>query len=48
MKMNIELDGHSPAKFRVIGSFSNMKDFSTDFNCPVGSPMNPTHKCEVW
>lgn len=39
-------DGHY--EFRVIGSFSNMPQFSKDFNCPVGSPMNPTNKCTLW
>uniref|UniRef100_A0A1B6D4L9 Endothelin-converting enzyme 1 n=1 Tax=Clastoptera arizonana TaxID=38151 RepID=A0A1B6D4L9_9HEMI len=39
---------HSPGKFRVIGTLTNSKDFSEVFNCPVGSPMNPTKKCSVW
>jgi len=48
MRSRILTDPHSPAQFRVIGPLSNMVDFSKDYNCPVGSPMNPTHKCEVW
>jgi len=39
---------HSPSKFRVKGSLSNMKEFASTFKCPVGSPMNPVKKCEVW
>ena len=32
------------------GSFSNMAEFAKDWNCPVGSNMNPPKesKCEVW
>jgi neprilysin len=39
---------HSPGRFRVIGALSNFEDFSKEFNCPVGSPMNPKSKCKVW
>ena len=48
MKILIMMDEHSPNRFRVIGSFSNMRDFAADFNCPINSTMNPTNKCEVW
>ncbi|KAK4879429.1 hypothetical protein RN001_007575 [Aquatica leii] len=41
-------DPHSPDMFRVIGTLSNSKDFSADFNCPFDSPMNPKVKCGVW
>ncbi|KAM4812120.1 uncharacterized protein ACH125_022056 [Urocitellus parryii] len=40
-------DPHSPSCFRVMGSLSNSKEFSEHFHCPLGSPMNPHHKCEV-
>lgn len=39
---------HSPAAFRVIGPMSNAPEFAEQFNCPIGSPMNPKHKCTVW
>lgn len=39
---------HAPNRFRIIGSFSNSRDFSNDFNCPMNSSMNPTIKCELW
>ncbi|KAG7213169.1 hypothetical protein KM043_002484 [Ampulex compressa] len=44
----VQEDKHSPPKFRVIGSLSNMKLFSKAFDCPLGSPMNPTKKCDLW
>ncbi|XP_068624713.1 endothelin-converting enzyme homolog [Battus philenor] len=47
-KIQIEKDDHTVAKYRVIGPISNLKEFSQEFNCPIGSNMNPEHKCEVW
>jgi len=41
-------DGHSPSRIRIIGSLSNIKDFSDDFRCPLGSNMNPAEKCQLW
>ncbi|XP_028131382.1 endothelin-converting enzyme homolog isoform X3 [Diabrotica virgifera virgifera] len=46
--LQIEKDSHSPAKYRVIGALSNLKEFSEEFQCKPGSKMNPTNKCEVW
>ncbi|XP_059610149.1 neprilysin-2-like [Phlebotomus argentipes] len=48
MKIVIITNAHSPGRFRVNGPLSNLRAFAKDFNCPEGSPMNPTHKCEVW
>ncbi|XP_058793348.1 neprilysin-2-like isoform X4 [Phymastichus coffea] len=48
LKMDITTGEHSPNEFRVIGPLSNMPEFSKDFNCPVGSRMNPEKKCSVW
>ncbi|XP_044260101.1 endothelin-converting enzyme homolog isoform X2 [Tribolium madens] len=48
MALQIEKDSHSPARFRVIGALSNLKEFGEVFQCPAGSPMNPKNKCEVW
>ncbi|XP_063903436.1 neprilysin-2-like [Zophobas morio] len=46
--LQVTVDAHSPAEFRVLGPFSNSEFFAKDFNCPVGSKMNPEHKCSVW
>ncbi|XP_076754338.1 M13 family metallopeptidase neprilysin 2 isoform X2 [Xylocopa sonorina] len=48
MKLRITTGFHSPGKFRVLGPLSNMEEFSKDFNCPIGSKMNPEKKCAVW
>lgn len=47
-KILILTDNHSLSQFRVLGTLSNSKDFANDFQCLVGSPMNPERKCEVW
>lgn len=43
-------EGKTPAKYRVNGAMISLTDFSTDFKCPLGSPMNPSEeKCsEIW
>lgn len=48
LKLQVETGTHCPNKLRVIGSFSNQQAFSADFNCPIGSKMNPVNKCKVW
>lgn len=48
LKIDVLTDSHSPRQFRVIGTLRNSKEFSEAFSCPINSPMNPDHKCEVW
>merc|ERR1719341_196623 len=48
LKLRILTGAHSPAPFRVNGPFSNLPEFSKDWNCPINSTMNPIKKCSVW
>jgi neprilysin len=48
MKLNIDLDPHSPERFRVNGPLSNFEGFAKDFNCPPESKMISENKCRVW
>jgi len=49
MKMRIMSGVHSPDRFRVQGPFSNMEEFSKDFQCKLGSKMNQQReKCVLW
>lgn len=48
LKLRILSGYHSPPKFRVVGTLSNMPEFSKDFSCPQSSQMNPVKKCSVW
>ncbi|MFV8753502.1 M13 family metallopeptidase [Nannocystaceae bacterium ST9] len=44
----LEMDPHSPAKFRAIGPLANLPAFAEAFACAEGTPMNPVDRCEVW
>ncbi|KAK5645944.1 hypothetical protein RI129_004408 [Pyrocoelia pectoralis] len=48
IKSALKYDPHSPPEYRIIGPFSNSENFTKDFNCPLGSRMNPIKKCSVW
>ena len=46
--LQTSIDSHVPGKFRVIGPLSNFPEFSKEFNCPLGSGMNPVKKCFIY
>lgn len=48
LKDMIATEKRCPSEIRVMGSFSNMYEFSRDFNCPLGTHMNPEQKCVIW
>ncbi|KAF5298318.1 hypothetical protein FQA39_LY11802 [Lamprigera yunnana] len=39
---------HPPSIFRILGVITNSQYFAEDFQCPVGSNMNPKDKCTFW
>lgn len=41
-------EAHSPGKYRANGVLQNNPTFAKVFQCPVGSPMNPANKCQLW
>jgi predicted metalloendopeptidase len=42
MRLRVQTDPHSPAKFRVNGPFSNLDEFHEAFAVPEGAPMRRT------
>ncbi|RZC36911.1 endothelin-converting enzyme 1-like, partial [Asbolus verrucosus] len=48
LKIIVTSGVHSPIVYRVNVPFMNSDYFADDFNCPKGSPMNPTHKNPSW
>jgi putative endopeptidase len=49
-RLLLQIDPHSPAKFRVNGPFSNLPEFSRAFDIPDGSPMvrPPDERVQIW
>lgn len=47
-RQRVLTDPHSPNRFRVIGSLSNLEEFADAFECKPGDPMVRTNRCEVW
>jgi putative endopeptidase len=48
LRMRVEVDPHSPEKYRVNGVVQNMPGFATAFQCKAGAPMAPAKRCKLW
>jgi len=48
LRLGIETDPHSPAKFRVNGVVTNLPEFQRAFACKTGQPMAPANRCTIW
>jgi endothelin-converting enzyme/putative endopeptidase len=49
LRMQVQTDPHSPAKYRVNGAVSNMPEFYKAFGCQAGQPMvRGENACRVW
>ena len=44
----VNIDPHSPGRFRTNGVVENMPEFQKAFNCKAGQPMVPENACRVW
>lgn len=44
----LSTDTHPPHSYRVTNPLTNIAQFSEDFQCSVGTKMNPFLKCKVW
>jgi putative endopeptidase len=44
----VATDPHAPPGDRVNGVVRNVPAFADAFSCPVGSPLAPVDRCEVW
>lgn len=47
-KRRVQIDPHSPPRFRVNGAMANLPEFGEAFACEVGSLMRPESTCSVW
>lgn len=47
-RLRAQVDPHSPARFRVNGSLSNLPEFATAFSCGEGKPMRRANACSIW
>ncbi len=48
VKLQVNTDPHSPARFRVLGPLSNMPEFAEAFGCEEESPMVRSDRADVW
>ena len=47
-RQRAQTDPHSPGRYRVIGSVSNMPEFAQAFGCKAGQPMVRENACRAW
>jgi predicted metalloendopeptidase len=47
-RVRVMTDSHSPGRFRVNGTVSNMPEFQKAFSCKAGQPMVRPNACRVW
>jgi putative endopeptidase len=47
-RMLVTLDPHSPPKYRVNGTISNMPEFREAYHCAATAPMVNQNACRVW
>lgn len=48
LRQQVQTDPHSPVKFRVNGTLSNMPEFFQAFDVPEGSPMRNDEPIVIW
>jgi putative endopeptidase len=48
LKLQVQTDPHSPAKYRVNGTVQNMPEFQKAFSCKAAAPMVKQNACRVW
>ncbi|MGH9530580.1 MAG: M13 family metallopeptidase, partial [Terriglobales bacterium] len=47
-RMLVNVDPHSPGKYRVDGTVENMPEFEQAWSCKAGQPMVSAKACRVW
>jgi putative endopeptidase len=47
-RMLVTIDPHSPSKYRVNGTISNMPEFREAYHCAATAPMVNQNACRVW
>jgi putative endopeptidase len=48
MRERVQVDPHSPEKYRVNGVLENVPSFAEAFSCKAGSPMVAATRCTLW
>jgi endothelin-converting enzyme/putative endopeptidase len=48
LRLRAQTDPHSPGRYRVNGTVSNMPEFQKAFACKAGQPMVRQNACSVW